>query len=295
MSGRLARTSLAVALGFAALVTVQVLRLRRMEFLPLHPGFWVSHSVGPRGGRNAPSGPLRLIVFGDSTTAGVGVSRAEDSLPLVLAQRLADARGRSVAVLSYGWSGARMHDVLRDQLQRALLPGHQGQAPWLPTADVVIIVAGANDATHGTSPGRFRAALRATLEAIRREAPQAEITVAGIPRFRGALRQLEPLMSMIDAYAILLRGVQRQEARRSQVHYADLRRAVPRLAAREGLGIADVLATDHFHPSARGYRMWAEAIFDSLQLPLPDQPLTPRAAVGDDAGAGGRDIGSGDG
>ena len=295
MSGRLARTLLMAALGFAGLVTVQVLRLRRMEFLPLHPGFWVSHSVVPRAGRIAPGSPLRLIVFGDSTTAGVGVSRAEDSLPVVLAQRLADARGRSVTVLSYGWSGARMHDVPRDQVQRALLPGHKGQAPWLPTADVVVVVAGANDATHGTSPSRFRAALRTALETIHREAPHAEITLAGIPRFRGALRQHEPLMSIIDAYAILLRRVQRQEARRSRVHYADLRRAVPRLAAKEGVGIAAVLAADRFHPSARGYRMWAEAIFDSLAEPPLPQLLTPRAALGDDAGAGGPDIGSGRG
>jgi len=270
MSGRLARTLLAVALGFAGLIAAQVLRLRRMEFLPLHPGFWVSHSVVPRSGRVALSTPLHLIVFGDSTTAGVGVSCAEDSLPVLLAQRLADARDRSVVVLSYGWSGARMQDVLRDQVQRALRPGHQGQPPWLPTADLVVIVAGANDATHGTSPRRFRAALRGTLEMVRREAPQAEIAVAGIPRFRGALQQLEPLMSIIDAYGMLLRRVQRQEARRWQVRYADLRRAVPRLAAREGLRIADVLGADRFHPSARGYRMWAQAIFDSLGAPAQD-------------------------
>lgn len=295
MSGRLARVLVVAALGFAGLVTVQVLRLRRMEFLPLHPGFWVSHTVAPRAARSAPSDPLRLIVFGDSTTAGVGVSRAEDSLPVVLAQRLADARGRSVSVLSYGWSGARMRDVLRDQVRRALLSGNQGQAPWLPTADVVVIVVGANDATHGTSPARFRAALRATLGTIRREAPLAEITVAGIPRFRGALRQLEPLMSIIDAYAILLRRVQAQEARRSQAHYADLRRSVPRLATRAGLGITDLLATDDFHPSARGYRMWAEVIFDSLAGSSLDQPPKPRAAAADRAGAGGRDIGSGRG
>lgn len=264
MFSRLGWSLLAMLIGLASLVAVQMLRLRRMEFLPLHPGFYVSHHVDPRSGSGGQLPPLRLLTFGDSTTAGVGVDRAEESLPMVLAQHLADERDRRVRVLNFGWSGARMQDLVRDQVARAGRPLREGEPPWLPTADLVVIVVGANDATHATARRRFRAALRSVLETVQREAPRAEVVVAGIPRFRGALPQLEPLMSIVDAYGVLLRRIQHQEARRAGVHYADLRTAVPRLAAKEGLRIDDVLASDHFHPSARGYRIWGDAIFDVL-------------------------------
>lgn len=264
MFGRLGRVLVAMAIGLAGLIVVQMLRLRRMEFLPLHPGFYVSHQVEPRSASDRLLPPLRVLTFGDSTTAGVGVDRAEESLPMVLAQHLADARGRRVRVLNFGWSGARMEDLVRDQVARAGRPLREGEQPWLPTADLVVMVVGANDATHATAPNRFRAALRSVLETVQREAPRAEVVVAGIPLFRGALHELEPLMSIVDAYGVLLRRIQHQEAQRAGVHYADLRTAVPRLAAAQGLRIDDVLASDNFHPSARGYRIWGDAIFDAL-------------------------------
>ncbi|HET8776161.1 MAG TPA: hypothetical protein VFN76_00740, partial [Candidatus Limnocylindria bacterium] len=88
--GRLIGTALG---AFAGVIAIQLMRLRRMEFLPGHPGFYINHVVRPS---HAPvdDRPLRLVVLGDSTTAGVGVDRPEDSLPYHLAHRIADAEGR---------------------------------------------------------------------------------------------------------------------------------------------------------------------------------------------------------
>ncbi|HEX5396536.1 MAG TPA: SGNH/GDSL hydrolase family protein [Candidatus Limnocylindria bacterium] len=270
MISRLTRALLRVALvGLAAVVgilVVQVLRLRRTEFLPLHPGFYISHWVEPHGTEADPRmAPLRLLTFGDSTTAGVGVDRAEDALPMLLAQRLADDTRRTVRVLNFGWSGARVADLVRDQIPRSLESLRQGETPWLPIADVVIVVVGANDATHRTSPRSFRADTRWMLEQIRLAAPDAQVVLAGVPRFRGALRDLEPLISMFDAYAVMLRRIQRQEAERAGVTFAPLASDVPRLAIARGASIADVLASDRFHPSPVGYRLWAEVIGAALE------------------------------
>lgn len=261
----LGRAVVVAAGALGAVIGIQLLRLRQHRFLPLHPGFWISHTLQPADGAEPGTIPLRLVSFGDSTMAGVGVSRAEQALPILIGQRLADDERRPVRVLNYGWSGARVTDLVQDQVPRALQSRKPGEAPWLPEADVVLVVIGANDATHRTPPRRFRADLRSVLVTIQQSAPQARVVLAGIPRFRGALRRLEPLLSMVDAYAILLRRIGRQEAERAGVAYASLADAVPPLVLAKGIGIEELLAEDHFHPSPLGYRLWADVIYAALR------------------------------
>ncbi len=256
----LARVLGTAAGAFAGVVAVQLMRLRRIEFLPGHPGFYINHVVPAGAGTS--SGPrLRLAVLGDSTTAGVGVERAEDALPHLLARHIADAEARAVHVVSYGWAGARVADLVRAQLPRALEPLRATETdPFLPQADVVAIVIGANDATHNTPPGRFRADLRTTLDGIRAAAPRARVVLAGIPAFRGALPKIQPLIFLADQYARLLRPISRSEAMRAGAAYADLASDVPpRLRGR-----TDVLSSDQFHPSVVGYSAWAEVIAEAL-------------------------------
>lgn len=274
----IARLIGAVAGAFAGIVAVQLMRMRRMEFLPGWPGFWINHVVNPRNG--ATIGPrLRMAVLGDSTTVGVGVERPEDALPYLVARRIADAASREVHVVSYGWAGARVTDLVRSQLPRALEPLRATETePFLPRADVIAVVIGANDATHNTSPGRFRNDLRATLEGIRHAAPTARVVLAGIPAFRGALPALEPLIFMADQYARLLRPIGRAEAARVGAGYADLQSGVPLLIE----GRRDVLSSDRFHPSVVGYEAWAEVIFQALEsrpaVPSADADLALKAA-----------------
>lgn len=253
------------ALG--VVVGVQVLRLRRQRFLPGHPGFWISHVVAPTGGRS--TGPrLHLVVFGDSTAAGVGVDAAEASLPYRIAQLVANARDREVRVLSYGWAGARVAHLAGDQVPRSMHPGKNGQVAPLLRADLVVIVAGANDATHRTRPTRFRRDLRAALDRVTDAVPGAEIVVAGVPRLRGVLAHLEPLISLADAYAGPLRRIQRQEAERSGAAFADLARDVaPRLRGR--IDLAAAMSSDGFHPGPLVYAAWAEVIVEALAA-VPD-------------------------
>jgi lysophospholipase L1-like esterase len=113
---------IAAAVGaFAGVVAFQFIRLRRLDFLPGHPGFYINRVAHPTT-RDAGGAPIRLVVFGDSTVAGVGVDRPEDALPSMIALRVADARHRRVHVTSYGWAGARVADLVRDQVPRSLGP-----------------------------------------------------------------------------------------------------------------------------------------------------------------------------
>jgi lysophospholipase L1-like esterase len=259
--------------AFAGVVAVQLMRLRRMSFLPGHPGFYVNHVVTPDA---QPLGPrLRMAVLGDSTTAGVGVARAEDSLPYLIARQVADAEHRPVHVVSYGWAGARIADLARSQLPRAIEPLRARESDsFLGGADIVALVIGANDATHNTPPGRFRADLRAVLDGVRSAAPNARVVLAGIPVFRGALPAVEPLIFLADQYARLLRPISRAEAERAGVAYADLAREVPpRIQGR-----VDFLSSDRFHPSVVGYATWADVMVEALAAaptPRDASPLRP--------------------
>ena len=266
--------------ALAGVVAVQLMRLRRAEFLPAWPGFRVNHLVSPIG-TPATGDPLILVVLGDSTTAGVGVSRAQDALPYLLARRIADAEARPVRVISYGWAGARAADLPRQQVGHAagIGRGPKDGGPFLPDADVVAIVIGSNDATHRTPPARYRAALRETFEAVRASAPHARLVLCGIPRFHGVLRAFEPLIFFADQYARLLRPVSRAEAARAGAAYADIHALVPAMIA----GRRDVLSSDQFHPSAVLYDAWARVIFDALDegavpAELPSAPLEPAGA-----------------
>ena len=256
--------------AFAGVVAVQLMRVRRMEFLPGHPGFYINHVVEPDG--TTTGARLRMAVLGDSTTAGVGVEHAEDSLPYLLARRVADAESRPVHVVSYGWAGARVADLVASQLRRAIEPLRATETDsFLAGADVVAIVIGSNDATHNTPPGRFRADLRTVLERIREVAPDARVVLAGIPAFRGALRGIEPLIFLADQYAKLLRPISRAEAARTGVAYADLAAEVPARIQ----GRTDVLSRDQFHPSVVGYTAWADVIAEALLR----APASPGAAT----------------
>lgn len=247
--------------ALAGLAAVQVMRLRQLELLPGHPGFYVNHVVHPSS--QPVAGPrLRMAVLGDSTTAGVGVTDPEDSLPYRVACRVADAERRPVHVVSYGWAGARVADLPRQQLPRALEPLRRTDSePFLPGADIVVIVIGANDAMRHTAPRRFREDLRATLDTVRASAPRARVVLAGIPGFRGILPGLEALVFLADQFTRLLRPISRSEAARAGVAFADLEAELPRIVA----GRTDVLSSDNFHPSVVGYDAWAEVIFRALR------------------------------
>ena len=89
---RLARVLGTAAGAFAGVVAVQLMRLRRIEFLPGHPGFYINHVVLPGAGapRNAPAmapqstgftGPPRGTgVALDEPRGRVQETRAEEAL-----------------------------------------------------------------------------------------------------------------------------------------------------------------------------------------------------------------------
>src|SRR5665811_2308592 len=81
-------------------------------YLPTDPGYRVDGYTVPATGSVADA--LQLLVLGDSTVAGVGSTTAEESLAVLIAERVADRLGRPVDVTGLGLSGARTDDIAAD-------------------------------------------------------------------------------------------------------------------------------------------------------------------------------------
>ncbi len=228
--------------ALVGLIGVELVLLSRREFLPMDPGYRVDARIPAPDG--ATDDPVRLAVLGDSTVAGVGSPTEEESLAVLIGERVAAGLGRAVEVTGYGISGARTATVLADQLPRLAAD-----------VDAIVLVVGANDATHATPWRR----LREDTEAMLRRAGEraAVVVLAGTPRFHANEIIPEPLRTMVDRYSGLLRGEQRAAvAAVGTARFVDLAaEASPRF-----LGRPEATSPDGFHPSPVGYGFWADAL-----------------------------------
>lgn len=237
--------SLAVLfLAAGAVLGVEVWLALRREYLPTDPVLELNASFGPAGGE-----PLRFVVLGDSTSAGIGAGGADDAYPTLLAQRLAADTGRRVELTVLGISGARTADVLADQVPQvaALEP------------DLVFVGIGANDVTHLTPLDDVAADMGQILDEL---APtRADIAVAGAPDMR-VYAWHQPLRQIT-----YLRGRQVADAIEEVARSRDV--AVVELAEETGPFFAEEpeahFSSDEFHPSALGYQRWADAIYPVLR------------------------------
>lgn len=239
--------------GMIALIAVEVLLLGRREYLPTDPGYRIRRRVAPPG---PPAGPvISLAVLGDSTVAGVGSPTADDSLPVLVAERVAALTGRAVDVVGHGVSGARTASALERQLP-AVARG----------TDVVLLVVGSNDATHLTFWPRFRRQVGELLAGARTAG--SGVVLAGTPRFHRNRILPEPIRTIIDRYASLLRGQQRAAVRDVPgARFVDLAvEASPRF-----LGVPEATSPDGFHPSPIGYGFWADALAPAVVAALSDR------------------------
>ncbi|MDQ3681330.1 MAG: SGNH/GDSL hydrolase family protein [Actinomycetota bacterium] len=208
-------------------------------------------------GGSPPGGGLRMVWLGDSTAAGVGASDPDRSLPLQVAAGL----GRPVEVVVLARSGARLGDVLDDQLPRvaALDP------------DVVVVSIGANDVVHLTTKSRFTSRYRRLLDQLRPSVTGPSVTgpsvvVLGIPDMGAPPRFAQPLRAVAGWRGRALdHGIREAVAGRSEVRHVDI-------AGRTGPGMRRdpdrYFALDRYHPNEAGYGLWAGAVLEVLRSVL---------------------------
>jgi lysophospholipase L1-like esterase len=201
---------------------------------------------GLRYGKVPGRNPLRLLVFGDSTAAGVGVEYQTEGLVGALANELNERFDRGVTWQLYARSG-----VTSAELRSFFLPSATSEE-----FDVIFLSIGVNDVMNIRYTRQFAGDLAAILDALREASPEAWIIVPGVPRMERFDSLPDPLSSILGARAHRINLAARTviDDRYRVVH-----------AKPWPINTPGFFAADNFHPSAIGYAAWAKAALDYWQ------------------------------
>lgn len=198
------------------------------------------------GGMEMNTGPITYVALGDSTGAGVGA--VNGGYVLRLYSRMLEPRPGS-QLFNLCVSGATTHDVLRGQL-------NQGVAK---NPDLVTLGIGINDIGHGLTVDQFAENYDRILSTLK-EKTTARIVVTNIPDISSA-----PVVasSMRDRY-------HRQ--------FVEFNQRLEEIANRHGVTVFDIysittrelpahpeyFSRDGFHPSDKGYELWAIEMWPTI-------------------------------
>lgn len=207
-------------------------------------------------GRGRPGPAIRLALLGDSSAAGYGVDRVEETTGAFLGSAVAAAADRRVHLREFCVSGAKSSD-LDGQVDRAL--------PTEP--DVAVILIGANDVTHRMWPSE---SVRYLSEAVRRFTENGVEVVVGTCPDLGTVRPIpQPLRHVARRWSRFLASAQMiavvEEGGRTVSVGSILG---PEFDASPHL----LFGPDRFHPSAAGYASLASVLVPSTLAALGIAP-----------------------
>jgi acyl-CoA thioesterase-1 len=183
------------------------------------------------------AGERTIIFFGDSLTAGYGLTNpAADSYPALIQGRIR-AAGLAWRVVNAGLSGETTAGGLR-------------RLDWTlrTPPDLFVLALGANDGLRGISPALMRANLEEMIDRVRRRRPDARVVLAGM--------QMPPELG--------------------PEHAAAFARVFPEVAKKTGAtlipfllegvgGVAELNQGDRIHPNPAGHAVMAETVWKILR------------------------------
>ncbi|QNB05604.1 SGNH/GDSL hydrolase family protein [Herbaspirillum frisingense] len=218
---------------------------------------------GPRSGVEIPASyvsasaataPLRVLVVGDSSAAGVGVEHQEQALAQPLARQLAARSGRPVAWQLVAQSGVNSLEALD------LLTRHE-----IGPATVLVVALGVNDVTSQMSARRYVANLRQLSERLMAQAGVEHIVFSGLPPMHLLPLAPQPLRWYLGRCARKLDGALRAWIGRDPaLRYCSLQWTLPH-----------DMALDRFHPGPGQYAQWAVMCAEIVETGfLRHQPVT---------------------
>lgn len=256
---------LAAKLALAPLLILQGRRVRRLATrLP--------EAAGDREAVLGGAGePLRLLIVGDSATAGVGAAHQREALAGRLAERLLERhpapalRWRLVAR-----SGATTAEAL------ALLEADAATGPGAAfPADVAVLAVGVNDVTGQLPVDRWLQRMEAIARRLERGHGVRLLVVSGLPPMHLFPALPQPLRWYLGACARRYdRALRRWAARRPRTVFVPL----------PALTDPALMAADGFHPGPPAYRAWADALAAGIVAASVDPATGPALTGGDPPG-----------
>ncbi len=182
---------------------------------------------------NAPG--KRIVILGDSITAGYGLA-PDEAYPAILQRKIDDAN-LPYTVSNAGVSG----DTTAGGLRRVAWAMAKG-------ADVLVIALGGNDGLRGISPEETKKNLLGIAAEARAKNPDVEIFIAG-------MRMPD---SMGQAFAARFQAIFPEAAKESDASL------IPYLLKDVG-GLAKMNQPDRIHPTPEGQRKVADNVWEILR------------------------------
>ena len=199
-------------------------------------------------GRQYDGEPISVALIGDSSACGLGVEHVHQTPGAMLAAGLAECADRPVQLICAAKVGAQSSH-LGEQVERVA-----GARP-----EVVVVMVGTNDVTHGV---RASTAVRHLDQAVRRLRDLGtEVVVATCPDLGTIEPIAQPLRDLARRWSRQLAAAQTivvVEAGGRTVSMGDI--LGPEFAASP----AEMFGPDRFHPSAAGYASAAAAMLPSM-------------------------------
>lgn len=212
-------------------------------------------AVGDRTGEQGSGSPLRLLIAGDSSAAGVGVAEQSQALAGQLAERL--ARHYHLHWQLIARSGL-------DTLELAELL--QAEPPQ--KFDAALLLVGVNDVAASRSSGAWLEAFGHLLELVRNRFGVRRLIVFPVPP-----------MHLFPALPQPLRWYLGLRARRFNQGLTELVGRRPDCELVGPLPLAGpLMAADGFHPGAEIYALWADRVA-ALLRPEPQQAFQQEKAT----------------
>ncbi|AUQ60110.1 Lysophospholipase L1 [Phaeobacter inhibens] len=231
------------------MLVVQAINVRRRALRLPEP--W-----GPRFGQLGRGTPLRLLIVGDSSAAGVGVGRQDDALCGQLTKKL--TTGRHLTWRLEATTGHRSADALARV--RALPP---------QTFDVAVLALGVNDVTRLARRRRFHMEQSALIRLLRDRFGVTLVILSGVPPMADFPALPNPLAWVLGRHSTRLDRVLAKLAAQDPnvVHLPFTIPPDPTLAAQDG-----------YHPSAMAYTLWADTLAQTINAEL-SAPCNPSGAT----------------
>jgi len=188
--------------------------------------------------------PIRVLVIGDSSAAGVGVDKLEDSLGGQLVKYLNEMSGRPVEVRVSGNNSATA-----GQLRDFIVPNLRHEE-----YDYISLNIGTNDAKNFHKGNRFCKEFGGLLYALKAKFPGAVIIWGGLIDVSKMPALPSPLNKLMNIRVRIIRRNGKTLCQERGALAPDSRwQPIPENFARDG-----------FHSSALGYARWAEELAEFL-------------------------------
>lgn len=201
---------------------------------------------GPTIGTSGEGGePVRMLVIGESTAAGVGARTHEEALAGNFARNLSRKIGRAVAWTVVGRSGITIGETIGELV------------PTIPDEDYdyIMLALCGNEVLKLNSPGRSRRDMIRLIGILRKSNPRATFFMTNAPAVRLSPILPNPLKAVLGALSALHDANARDyTSRLERVYYF-----------RQPTYVPEGFFADGIHPSELGYRVWSERMIEYFE------------------------------